>query len=57
MRQLYESIKEKERQYKDYVQDLTRKSNLHEDEIRILKDELDKERRKSLADEATIKRL
>lgn len=57
LRQLYDSIKDKEKKYNEYVQELTRKSNLHEDEIRLIKDELDKERRKSLADEATIKRL
>jgi|JI61114DRNA_FD_contig_21_7651603_length_638_multi_5_in_0_out_0_1 hypothetical protein len=42
LRQLYESIKEKERKYNEYIQELGRKSNLHEDEIRLIKEELDK---------------
>jgi hypothetical protein len=29
LRELYESIKEKEGKYKEYIQEITRKSNLH----------------------------
>jgi hypothetical protein len=36
---------------------LTRKSNLNEDELLFLKGEIDKERRKSLADEQKLAKL
>ena len=50
-------IGEKERKLKIIIEDLTRKSNLNEDQLLFLKDEIEKERRKSLADEQKIKKL
>lgn len=50
-------IAEKEKKFKGIVDDLTRKSNLNENELLFLKDEIDKERRKSLADEQKIRKL
>ena len=41
----------------DQIADLTRKSDMDQEEIAFLKSEIDKERRKSNADEATIKKL
>lgn len=42
---------------KGIVDDLTRKSNLNEKELLYLKEEIDKERRKSLADEQKVRKL
>jgi hypothetical protein len=44
-------IAQKEKKLKDVINDLTRKSNLNENELLLLKDEIEKERRKSMADE------
>lgn len=41
----------------DRIADMTRKSERDEEEITFLRQEIDKERRKSNADEATIKKL
>jgi hypothetical protein len=43
-------IAEKERKLTGIIEELTRKSNLNEDELLFLKQEIDNERRKSLAD-------
>lgn len=50
-------IAEKERKLKDIINDLTRKSNLNEKELLFLKQEIENERRKSLADEQKVKKL
>lgn len=50
-------ISEKERKLTGIIEELTRKSNLNEDELLFLKQEIDKERRKSLADDQKIQKL
>lgn len=50
-------IAEKERKLTGIIEELTRKSNLNEDELLFLKQEIDKERRKSLADEQKIQKM
>lgn len=50
-------IAQKEKKLKGIIDDLTRKSNLNEEQLLFLKDEIDKERRKSVADEEKIKKL
>ena len=42
---------------KSIIDELTRKSNLNEEELLFLKGEIEKERRKSLADEQKIRKL
>ncbi len=43
-------IRDKEKKLNSIIEELTRKSNLNEDELLFLKNEIDKERRKSMAD-------
>lgn len=50
-------IAEKERKLTGIIEELTRKSNLNEEELLFLKQEIDKERRKSLADEQKIQKM
>lgn len=50
-------IAQKEKKLNGIIDDLTRKSNLNDEELLFLKDEIDKERRKSLADDQKIKKL
>lgn len=50
-------IAEKERKLTGIIGELTRKSNLNEEELLFLKEEIDKERRKSLADEQKIQKM
>lgn len=50
-------INEKEKKLKNIIDELTRKSNLNEEQLLFLKSQIDKERRKSLADEQKIKKL
>lgn len=40
-----------------FVNELNRRQSEGDEEVRILKEELDKERKKSMADEATIRKL
>ncbi len=42
---------------KNQILELARKTDLNENEIRMLQQEIDKERRKSMADVAMIKKL
>lgn len=50
-------ISEKERKLTGIIEELSRKSNLNEEELLFLKQEIDKERRKSLADEQKIQKM
>jgi hypothetical protein len=50
-------IAEKEKKLTGIIEELTRKSNLNEEELLFLKQEIDKERRKSLADEQKIQKM
>lgn len=57
IRRMEYEINEKERKLTGIIEELTRKSNLNEDELLFLKQEIDKERRKSLADDQKIQKL
>jgi hypothetical protein len=48
---------EKEQKLTALIGELTRKSTLNQDELLLLKDEADKERRKSMADQQKIKKI
>ena len=50
-------IGEKERKLKGIIDELSRKSNLNEQQMMFLKEQIDKERRKSMADEEKIRKL
>lgn len=50
-------IRDKEKKLQNVIEELTRKSNLNEEELMFLKNEVDKERRKSLADEQKMTKL
>ena len=50
-------IRDKEKKLQNVIEELTRKSNLNEEELLFLKNEIDKERRKSLADEQKLGKL
>ena len=50
-------IRDKEKKLQNVIEELTRKSNLNEEELLFLKNEVDKERRKSLADEQKLVKL
>jgi hypothetical protein len=50
-------IRDKEKKLTNIIEELTRKSNLNEDELLFLKNEIDKERRKSMADEQKLTKL
>lgn len=50
-------IAEKQKKLKAIIEDLTRKSNLNEKELLFLKNEIENERRKSLADEQKVRKL
>lgn len=50
-------IREKEKKLQSVIEELTRKSNLNEDELLFLKGQIDKERRKSMADEQKMMKL
>ena len=52
-----DEINEKQKKLKSIIDELTRKSNLNEEELLFLKGEIEKERRKSLADEQKIRKL
>lgn len=57
IRQMEAEITEKERKLKGVIEELTRKSNLNEKELLFMKNEIENERRKSLADEQKIKKI
>ena len=48
---------EKEKKLSALIDELTRKSALNEDELLLLKQEVDQERRKSMADQQKIKKI
>lgn len=48
---------EKEKKLSALIEELTRKSALNEDELLMLKEEVDQERRKSMADQQKIKKI
>lgn len=50
-------IRDKQKKLQNVIEELTRKSNLNEEELLFLKNEIDKERRKSLADEQKLGKL
>jgi hypothetical protein len=50
-------IRDKEKKLQNVIEELTRKSNLNEEELLFLKGEIDKERRKSMADEQKMNKL
>lgn len=57
IRQMEMDIVQKEKKLKGIIDDLTRKSNLNEKELLFLKNEIENQRRKSMADEQKIKKL
>lgn len=50
-------IREKEKKLQGIIEELTRKSNLNEEELLFLKNEIEKERRNSMADEQKLVKL
>lgn len=50
-------IRDKEKKLNGIIEELTRKSNLNEDQLLFLKNEIDKERRKSMADQQKLVKL
>ena len=57
IRQMQEQMNQKEAQMSALIDELTRKSALNEDELLLLKQEVDQERRKSMADQQKIKKI
>ena len=54
---MQKDVIEKERKLKGVIDQLTRKSNLNQNQLLVIKQEIDKERRKSMADEQQIRKL
>ena len=50
-------MNQKEQQMSALIDELTRKSALNEDELLLLKQQVDQERRKSMADQQKIKKI
>lgn len=50
-------IRDKEKKLQNVIEELTRKSNLNQEQLLFLKNQIDKERRKSLADEQKLTKL
>ena len=50
-------IRDKEKKLQGIIEELTRKSNLNEEELLFLKNEIEKERRNSMADEQKLNKL
>lgn len=50
-------MQQKEQKLSALIDELTRKSALNEDELLMLKDEVENERRKSMADQQKIKKI
>lgn len=50
-------MQQKEQKLSALIDELTRKSALNEDELLMLKDEVEAERRKSMADQQKIKKI
>ena len=57
IRQMQDQMNQKEQQMSALIEQLTRKSTLNEDELLLLKQEVDQERRKSMADQQKIKKI
>lgn len=57
MREMQRQMAEKEEKLSALIEELTRKSNLNEDELLVLKEQMDQERRKSMADQEKIKKI
>lgn len=57
IRDMEYEIRDKQKKLQNVIEELTRKSNLNEEELLFLKNEIDKERRKSLADEQKLGKL
>ncbi len=60
IKEIQKYLNEKIKEANDYnkkVGDMARKSDLNDEEVRFLKEEIDKERRKSTADENLVKKL
>ena len=57
MKELEDGIREKERKLQEYINELTKKSHLDQGEIRMLGEELENERRRTMADQGKIRNL
>ena len=57
IRQMQAQMNQKEEQMSALIDQLTRKSTLNEDQLLLLKQEVDQERRKSMADQQKIKKI
>lgn len=60
VKEIQKVLNEKIKEANDYnkkISDMARKSDMNDEEVRFLKDEIDKERRKSTADENLVKKL
>ena len=57
VKELEDGIREKERKLQEYINELTKKSHLDQGEIRMLGEELENERRRTMADQGKIRNL